>query len=91
MKSERISVKSSTTVKTNLNFIENFLFKTSSVQFHCYSAALTREREREREILLKIIKNPHVSVCFVQTGARRRYCLVTGLSKKFCSGVKCKL
>ena len=49
MKSERISVKSSTTVKTNLNFIENFLFKTSSVQFHCYSAALTRERERERE------------------------------------------
>ena len=31
---------------------------------------------------MKIIKNFYVGFCFVQTGTRRRYCLVIRLSKK---------
>ena len=40
---------------------------------------------------MKIIKNFHVGFCFVQTGVRRRYCLVIRLSKKCYLGVKFKI
>ena len=36
---------------------------------------------------MKIIKNFYVGFCFVQTGTRRRYCLVIRLSKKCYLGV----
>ena len=39
---------------------------------------------------MKIIKNFYVGFCFVQTGTRRRYCLVIRLSKKCYLGVKCQ-